>query len=66
MHAGLPVDPMAGSDSQREMYFGTGDAVPGDLTARAADARRARIESEPIGGLRDLSVNRRGRMTTES
>ena len=25
-----------------EMYFGTGDAVPDDLAARAADARRVR------------------------
>jgi putative transposase len=28
-----------------EMYFGTGDAVPADLTSRAAAARRARIEA---------------------
>jgi transposase InsO family protein len=28
-----------------EMYYGTGDAVPADLTARAAAARRARIEA---------------------
>ena len=27
-----------------EMYFGNGDAVPADLTARAAAARKARIE----------------------
>jgi putative transposase len=27
-----------------EMYFGTGDAVPADLTSRAAAARRARVE----------------------
>jgi transposase InsO family protein len=26
-----------------EMYFGIGDAVPADLSARAADARRARV-----------------------
>jgi hypothetical protein len=26
-----------------EMYFGTGDTVPADLTSRAAAARRARI-----------------------
>ena len=26
-----------------EMYFGIGDAVPADLRARAADARRARV-----------------------
>jgi len=28
-----------------EMYFRTGDAVPADLTARAAAARRARVEA---------------------
>ena len=28
-----------------EMYFGTGDAVPADLTSRAAAARRARVEA---------------------
>ena len=28
-----------------EMYFGTGDAVPADLTTRAATARRARVEA---------------------
>jgi hypothetical protein len=28
-----------------EMYFGRGDAVPADLTACAAAARRARIEA---------------------
>ena len=28
-----------------EMYFGTGDTVPADLTTRAAAARRARVES---------------------
>jgi putative transposase len=28
-----------------EMYFGTGNAVPADLTARAAAARRARVEA---------------------
>ena len=28
-----------------EMYFGTGEAVPGDLTSRAAAARRARLEA---------------------
>ena len=28
-----------------EMYFGTGDAVPADLTARAAAARRARADA---------------------
>ncbi|HUE89218.1 MAG TPA: hypothetical protein VMO26_24335 [Vicinamibacterales bacterium] len=28
-----------------EMSFGTGDAVPADLTSRAAAARRARVEA---------------------
>jgi transposase InsO family protein len=28
-----------------EMYFGTGDAVPAELTARAAAARRTRVEA---------------------
>jgi putative transposase len=28
-----------------EMYFGTGDAIPADLTGRAAAARRARVEA---------------------
>jgi hypothetical protein len=28
-----------------EMYFGTGDAVPADLTSRAAGARRTRVET---------------------
>ena len=28
-----------------EMYFGTGDAVPADLTSRTAAARRARVEA---------------------
>jgi putative transposase len=28
-----------------EMYFGTGDAVPGDLMSRAAAARRTRVET---------------------
>ena len=28
-----------------EMYFGTGEAVRGDLTSRAAAARRARLEA---------------------
>jgi putative transposase len=28
-----------------EMYFGTGEGVPADLTSRAATARRARLEA---------------------
>jgi hypothetical protein len=43
-----------------EMYFGTGDAVPADLTARAAAARRARVEAQPIGVLQDVSATQRG------
>ena len=47
-----------------EMSFGTGDAVPADLTARAAVARRARVEAQPIRGLRDVPVDQRGRLTS--
>ena len=43
-----------------EMYFGTGDTVPADLTSRAAAARRTRVESQPIGVVRDMPVSRRG------
>ena len=32
-----------------EMYFGTGEAVPGDLRARAAIARRRRVEANRSG-----------------
>jgi putative transposase len=32
-----------------EMYFGTGDGVPADLTARAAAARRARVAANRSG-----------------
>jgi len=31
-----------------EMYFGSGDAVPADLTARAAAARRAGAEANRL------------------
>jgi transposase InsO family protein len=31
-----------------EMYFGTGDAVPADLTSRAAASRRARVEANRL------------------
>ena len=33
------------SQTPDEMYFGTGDAVPADLTARATAARRSRVEA---------------------
>jgi hypothetical protein len=46
------------------MYFGTGDAVPADLTSRVA-ARRARVKATD-GGLRDVPINRRGRLITDS
>ena len=32
-----------GGQTPDEMYFGTGDAMPADLTSRAAAARRARV-----------------------
>jgi hypothetical protein len=48
-----------------EMYFGSGDAVPADLTSGAAAARRARAEAQPIGGLPDVSVTGHSRMTTD-
>ena len=35
-----------------EMYFGTGDAVPADLTAHAAAARRARVEANRAAACR--------------
>ena len=38
----LPHSAFRGQTSD-EMYFGTGDAVPADLTARAASARRTRV-----------------------
>ena len=40
----LPHSAFRGQTSD-EMYFGTGDAVPADLTACAAAARRARGEA---------------------
>src|SRR5262245_64807032 len=40
-----------------EMYFGTGDAVPGDLTTRAAAAPPGPRASESIGGVRDVPIN---------
>jgi hypothetical protein len=45
-----------------ETYFGTGEAVPADLTRRAGVARPAPRGGEPIGGMRDMPVNRSGRI----
>ena len=42
-NGGLPHS--AFSRTPDEMYFGTGDAVPADLTSGAATARRARAEA---------------------
>src|SRR5262249_45116550 len=39
-----------------EMYFGTGDAVPADLTTRAAAARRARVKASQ-SGRRNVAAN---------
>jgi putative transposase len=41
---GLPHSAFRGQTPD-EMYFGTGDAVPVDLTSRAAAARRTRVEA---------------------
>jgi hypothetical protein len=46
-----------------EMYFGTGDAVPADLTAPAAAARRTRIEANRSALCATMPVSRRGRVT---
>ena len=42
-----PAKPKVGLRTTRadEMYFGTGDAVPADLTSRAVAARRSRVEA---------------------
>ena len=47
-----------------EMYFGTGDTVPADLTSRAAAAPETR-GSQPIGVMRDMPVSRRGCVTMQ-
>jgi putative transposase len=47
-----------------EMYFGTGDTVPADLTARAAPPGEPR-GSEPIGGMCDVPDKRGGRVITD-
>jgi hypothetical protein len=49
-----------------EMYFGIGDAVPTDLTARAAAARRGRAEANRSAACGALPINRRRRMSTDS
>jgi putative transposase len=41
---GLPHSAFRGQTPE-DMYFGTGDTVPADLTSRAAAARRARLEA---------------------
>jgi len=43
-HRVLPHSAFRGQTPD-EMYFGTGDAVPADLTARAATAHRTRAEA---------------------
>jgi hypothetical protein len=40
-----------------EMYFGTGDAVPEDLRARALTARRARVEANRSARCRTCPSN---------
>jgi hypothetical protein len=47
------------------MYYGTGKAVPADLTARVATARQLRVEG-PIGSVRHMPINRGGRMIANS
>ena len=44
-----------------ERYFGTGEAVPPALTSRAAAARRARVEANRSGVLREVPVTHRVR-----
>jgi putative transposase len=44
-HNGLLPHSAFRGQTPDEMYFGTGDAVPADLTTRAASARRARVEA---------------------
>ena len=46
-----------------EMYFGMGNAMPAELTSRAAAARQARLEAQPISVVRDVSVDQRGGVT---
>jgi hypothetical protein len=42
-----------------EMYFGTGEAVPADMRARAASARRARLAANRSASCKACpSVNR--------
>jgi transposase InsO family protein len=43
-NGGLPHSAFRGQTPD-EMYLGTGSAVPAELTSRAADARRARVEA---------------------
>jgi putative transposase len=62
-HRVLPHSAVRGQTPD-EMYFGTGDAVPADLTSRGRRAPSTR-RGQPIGGLRDMPVSRRGRMITD-
>jgi putative transposase len=48
-----------------EMYFGTGDAVPGDLLSRAAAARRTRFEANRSASCEICPSAVLGRMTME-
>jgi hypothetical protein len=48
-----------------EMYFGTGDAVPADLTSGAAAARRARAEANRSATCKACPSLDTSRMTTE-
>ena len=47
-----------------EMYFDRGDAVPADLMARARCRSPGPRGGEPIGGVRDVPINRGGRVNT--
>jgi hypothetical protein len=40
-----------------EMYFSTGDAIPAELTARAAAARRTRLEANRSAWCRTCPSN---------
>jgi hypothetical protein len=48
-----------------EMYFGRGDAVPADLTSRAAAARRRRVEANRSASGETCPSVDRGRVTME-
>jgi hypothetical protein len=48
-----------------EMYFGSGPTVPADLKSGAVAARRARREANRSGRVRQMPLDRCGRMSTE-